>query len=61
MTMHLAGDEPHPVVAILELRDELVVRERIYIAEPWAPPAYRARWVEALEPLQPLDADRDRV
>ena len=46
MTMHIDGDEPNPVVAILEFRGELVIRERIYIAEPWEPAAYRAEWVE---------------
>jgi hypothetical protein len=50
MTMHLAGDDPHPVVAILEFRDELVVRERIYIAEPWEPASYRAEWAEPIDP-----------
>ena len=40
------GADPHPVVAVLELRDGWVVREAIYIAEPWEPPAYRARWAE---------------
>jgi hypothetical protein len=45
LLMHM-GDEPHAVVAILDVRDDLVWRERIYIAEPWDPPAYRAQWVE---------------
>jgi hypothetical protein len=45
LTMHIEGDEPHPAVAVLDLRDGLVARERIYICEPWDPPAYRARWV----------------
>jgi hypothetical protein len=43
------GDEPHPVVAVLEFRDGQVVLERIYIAEPWEPAAYRAQWVEPLD------------
>ncbi len=46
LTMHLDGEESHAVVAILEFRDERVIRERIYIAEPWDAPEYRARWVE---------------
>ena len=50
LTLHITGDEPHPVVAILDLRDGLVVRERIYIAEPWEAPTYRAPWVEPIEP-----------
>jgi hypothetical protein len=45
LTMHIDGDEPHPVAAVLDLRDGLVTRERIYICEPWDPPAYRAQWV----------------
>ena len=53
LTMHIEGDEPHPVVAVLDLRDGLVWRERIYIAEPWEPPAYRAQWIE------PMDATED--
>jgi hypothetical protein len=51
LTLRFDGGDPHPVVAILEFRDHEVIRERIYIAEPWDPPAYRAAWVE------PLDVD----
>ena len=46
LTLRFDGDEPHPVVAVMEFRDGLCVLERIYIAEPWEPAAYRARWVE---------------
>ncbi len=46
LTLWIEGDDPHPVVAVLDLRDGLVVRERIYIAEPWEPAEYRAHWVE---------------
>jgi hypothetical protein len=46
LTLSIDGDEPHPVVAILEFRDAKVVLERIYIAEPWEPPAYRSQWVD---------------
>jgi hypothetical protein len=53
LTLRFDGDDPHPVVAIMEFCDGKAVRERIYIAEPWEPPAYRARWVE------PLDSDRN--
>jgi hypothetical protein len=48
MTMRFAGNEPHPVVAILELRGGQVSVERRYIVEPCAPPAYRAQWVETI-------------
>jgi hypothetical protein len=51
LTLRFEGDEPHPVVAILDFQDGLVTRERIYIAEPWDPPAYRAEWVEPIDPL----------
>ncbi|GAA0917945.1 nuclear transport factor 2 family protein [Virgisporangium aurantiacum] len=54
LTLRYSGADPHPVVAVLDLRDGLVVRERIYIAEPWDAPAYRAEWVE------PLDSDPGR-
>ncbi|MDQ3128326.1 MAG: hypothetical protein M3Q66_07745 [Chloroflexota bacterium] len=42
--------EPHPVVAMLDFRDDRVTRERIYIAEPWEAPAYRRAWAEPIEP-----------
>jgi len=48
LTLRYDGGDPHPVVAVLDLRDGQVVRERIYIAETWQPPSYRARWVEPL-------------
>ena len=48
LTLRFDGEDPHPVVAILEFRGGKAVRERIYIAEPWQPPAYRAGWVEPL-------------
>jgi hypothetical protein len=48
LTMFIDGDLPHPVAAILELRDGLICRERLYICEPWDAPAYRAHWAEPL-------------
>ena len=53
LTLRFEGDEPHPVVAVLEFRDAMCILERIYIAEPWDPPAYRARWVESISEPQP--------
>jgi hypothetical protein len=32
----------------MEFRDGKVVRERIYFAEPWDPPEWRAQWVEPM-------------
>jgi len=40
------GDDPHYVVAVLDLRGDAIAEERIYIAEPWPAPKYRAAWVE---------------
>ncbi|HEX3242752.1 MAG TPA: nuclear transport factor 2 family protein [Solirubrobacterales bacterium] len=31
-------------VSILELRDEKIARESIYVTEPWEAPEWRARW-----------------
>jgi hypothetical protein len=50
LTLWFDGDDPHPVVAVLDFRDGQVVRERIYIAEPWEAPEYSARWAEPLDP-----------
>lgn len=50
LTLWFDGGDPHPVFAVLDLRGGKVVRERIYIADPWDPPAYRARWAEPLDP-----------
>ena len=47
LTLRFDGDEPHAVVAVMEFQDGLCVLERIYITEPWDPPAYRAQWVES--------------
>src|SRR5690242_16788772 len=46
MTLRFDAADPHPLVAIVDLRDGLIVRERLYIAEPWDAPEYRAQWVE---------------
>ncbi|MEH0935790.1 nuclear transport factor 2 family protein [Micromonospora psammae] len=43
-------------VGIMEFRDGKVVHERIYFGEPWEPPAWRARWVERMEPEPPSTA-----
>ena len=46
-------DRPVRVVGIMEFRDSKVVRERIYFGEPWEPPAWRAKWVERIQPDPP--------
>jgi hypothetical protein len=48
-------DRPVMVVGIMEFRDGKVVRERIYFGEPWDPPAWRAQWVERMEPGPPTE------
>jgi len=53
ITLPFDGADAHPFVAVLELHDGLVVREAIYIAEPWDPPAYRAAWAEVVPPAEP--------
>ena len=45
LVLRFEGEDPHFVAAVLTLLDGRVVREAIYIAEPWDPPAYRAGWV----------------
>ena len=49
-TIRYDRERPHKVVGIMEVRDGLVQRERLYIAEPWDPPAGRAQWVEPMSP-----------
>lgn len=51
LVMHIQDAEPHFVVAILDMHQNAVYRERIYIAEPWPAPGYRAQWVEPLTDL----------
>ena len=41
--------KPRHSVGIMEFRDGKVVQETIYVAAPWDPPAWRARWVEPIE------------
>ena len=49
-TIRYDGEDPHKVAGIMEFRDGKVVRERLYITEPWEPPAWRAHWVEPMSP-----------
>lgn len=49
-TIRYDGRAPHRVVGIMEFRGGRVVRERIYLGEPWEAPAWRARWVERMAP-----------
>ena len=49
LILRFDGADPHLVAAVLELRDGQVVREGLYLAEPWEPPAYRAQWADTVE------------
>ena len=42
------GGPSQPAVNILEFRDDKVVRETIYVTEPWDAPEWRARWRGAI-------------
>ena len=39
---------PSCVIGIMEFRDGKVIRETVYVGEPWEPPAWRAGWVESI-------------
>ena len=41
------GGAPLRTVTIMEFRGGKVAHETIYVAAPWEPPAWRARWVQA--------------
>jgi hypothetical protein len=42
------GDGPDNFgVSILQVRDEKIVRETIYVGEAWEPPEWRAQWRSA--------------
>jgi hypothetical protein len=43
-TISYDGGPPKPTVDILEFRGDEVIRETIYLAEPWVAPESRARW-----------------
>jgi ketosteroid isomerase-like protein len=47
--------KPMHTINIMEFRDGKVARETIYFGDPWEPPAWRAQWVELVEP----DSARD--
>lgn len=41
--------KPSYTVSIMEFRDDKVARETQYFADPFAPPASRAQWVERMD------------
>jgi SnoaL-like protein len=42
--------KPSYVVGIMEFSDGLVMRETVYVTDPWQPPEWRAQWVEPMDP-----------
>jgi hypothetical protein len=44
VTVSYDGGPPSFGVSIIELRDDKIARETIYVAEGWEPPEWRARW-----------------
>jgi hypothetical protein len=42
-------DKPSYTVSVMEFRDDQVVRETQYFADPFEAAAWRARWVERME------------
>jgi hypothetical protein len=40
---------PSNVVGIMEFREGKVVRETIYVGDPWEPAGWRAQWVEPMD------------
>jgi len=51
-TIHY-DNRPVMTVGIMQFRDGRIVRERIYFADPWDPPAWRADQVELFDPREP--------
>ena len=45
-TINYEGDKPFQTVSIMEFRNEKVVHETQYFAEPFKAPAWRVSWVE---------------
>ena len=44
LTIAYDGGAPNFGLSILELRDDKIARETIYVAEGWEPPEWRAEW-----------------
>ena len=40
--------KPSNVVGIMEFRNGKVLRETVYVGDPWDPSAWRSQWVEPL-------------
>jgi hypothetical protein len=44
LTVSYDGGEPHFGVDILEIRNAKIVRETVYVTEPFEAPEWRAQW-----------------
>ena len=44
LAISYGGGAPSLGVSILEIRDELIARESIYVTETWEAPQWRAQW-----------------
>jgi hypothetical protein len=44
---------PSHAVGIMEFRNGLVIRETLYVGDPWQPPEWRAQRVEPMDPVPP--------
>ena len=44
LAISYGGGAPSLGVSILEIRDELIARESIYVTETWEAPEWRAEW-----------------
>ena len=44
LAISYGGGAPSLGVSILEIRDELIARESIYVTETWEAPHWRAQW-----------------
>jgi hypothetical protein len=42
--------KPSYTVSIMEFKEDKVTRETQYFADPFAAPAWRAQWVEPMDP-----------
>jgi SnoaL-like domain len=51
------GEKPVNTVSIMEFQDGKVVRETLYFADPFDPPAWRSRWVQLMDASRPIGAD----
>jgi len=42
--------KPSYVIGVMEFAESKVIRETVYVTDAWEPPAWRAQWVEPMDP-----------